>query len=127
MADVVHADGRRPPLRIYKRSTSDPAPQEVFMPDSLWYKLTKFIGWKRARGENVEPAAPLFISRCGRRVATRTLRYLFHLWQDRARFDRRFNFHALRHYADLRVMPSWVSVRASSMGAQAATAFLDAA
>lgn len=60
----------------------------ALLPDSAWYKLGKFIAWKRAQGESLEPTAPLFVSRRGLRIATRTLRHLFRLWQERAGFDR---------------------------------------
>jgi integrase len=100
VGDVIHADGRvrrRLALRVFKRSTTDPAPQELFLPDSLWRKLTKFMSWKSGSGESLEPDAPLFVSRRGQRVATRTLRHLFQVWQGRAGLDRRFTFHSLRH------------------------------
>ena len=108
VGDVLHEDGcvrRRIALRTFKRSSTEPATQEVFIPDSLFYKLGKLVSWKRGQGESLAPDAPLFVSRRGRRISTRTLRYLFAVWQRRAGFDRPFNFHALRHYADLRVMP----------------------
>lgn len=100
VGDVLHEDGRvrrRLVLRVFKRAAADPTPQEVFVPDSLWYKLTKFASWKRARGEGLEAEAPLFVSRIGERIATRTLRHLFGVWQRRAGFDRLFSFHSLRH------------------------------
>ena len=102
VGDLVHADGRvrrRLTLRVFKRSAKDPVPQEVFVPDAVWYKLTKFVAWKRGGGESLDPASPLFVSRRGRRLSTRTVRYLFRVWQERAGFDRPFNFHALRHTA----------------------------
>jgi len=102
VGDVLLDDGRvgrRIALRTFKRSSTEAATQEVFIPDSLWYKLRKLISWKRAHGESLKPAAPLFVSRRGRRISTRTLRYLFAVWQRRAGFDRAFNFHALRHTA----------------------------
>lgn len=102
VGDVLHEDGRvrrRITLRTFKRSAAKPAPQEVFLPDALWYKLGKFARWKRQRGESLEATAPLFLSLRGGRIATRTLRYLFRVWQQRAGFDRLFNFHALRHSA----------------------------
>jgi len=100
VGDVVHSDGRvrrRVALRVLKRASAEPAPQEVFVPDSLSYKLTRFMSWKRASSEELGPDSPLFVSRLGQRIATRTLRYLFHTWQERAGFDRRFHFHSLRH------------------------------
>jgi site-specific recombinase XerC len=102
VGDVLHDDGRvrrRIALRIFKRSSNEPATQEVFVPDSAWYKLGKLVAWKRTNAESLNADAPLFISRRGKRIATRTLRYLFRLWQERAGFDRAFSFHALRHSA----------------------------
>lgn len=90
---------RRVALRVFKRSTNDPAPQEVFIPDSARYKLEKFLRWKRARQESLAQEAPLFVSRLRRRLSKRQLRHVFHVWQDRAGFDRRHSFHALRHSA----------------------------
>ena len=100
VGDVAGDDGRirrRVTLRVFKRASDDPAPQEVFVPDALWYKLGKFLRWKRDQGESVAPDAPLFVSRRGKRIATRTLRHLFRVWQERAGLDRAFSFHSLRH------------------------------
>jgi len=100
VGDVVNEDGRvrrRIALRVFKRSTDEPATQEVFLPDATWYKLDKFLSWKRAHGESVATDAPLFLSRRKQRIALRTLRHLFHQWQARAGLDQTFNFHALRH------------------------------
>jgi integrase/recombinase XerC len=101
VGDVLHEDRlrRRIALRTFKRSSTKSATQEVFIPDSLSYKLGKLVSWKRGEGEGLDPAAPLFMSRRGRRISTRTLRYLFAVWQQRAGLDRPFNFHALRHTA----------------------------
>lgn len=65
VGDVVHDDGRvgrRLVLRVFKRATNDPAPQEVFVPDSLWYKLAKFVSWKRARRRPGGRRAPLCLA-----------------------------------------------------------------
>ncbi|NOU26371.1 MAG: site-specific integrase, partial [Polyangiaceae bacterium] len=62
VGDIVADDGRvrrRIALRVFKRSSAHPAPQQVFLPDATWYKLTKFLGWKRAQGESLAPDAPL--------------------------------------------------------------------
>jgi len=102
VGDIVHDDGRvrrRIELRVFKRCTDAPADQEVLIPDALWYKLSKFIAWKRQRDESVAAGAPLFVSRLGKRIATRTIRHMFRVWQERAGFDRPFNFHSLRHTA----------------------------
>ena len=92
-----HKVRRRISLRIFKRSTADPAPQQVFLPDACYYKLQKYLVWKRANGQSLAQDAPLFVSRLGRRLSTRQLRHAFHVWQERAELDRRFNFHSLRH------------------------------
>lgn len=100
LSDVLNEDGRvrrRIILRVFKRSTDEPAIQEIFLPDRVWHKLTKFVAWKRAEGESLAPDAPLFLSRRKQRIALRTIRHLFHRWQARAGFDQRFKFHALRH------------------------------
>jgi integrase len=86
-------------LRVFKKAAKDPAAQEAFLPDALVYKLKKYLRWKAQGGESLAPDAPLFVSRLGRRLATRTVRFKFKLWQERAAFDRSFSFHSLRHSA----------------------------
>ena len=46
---------RRIALRIFKHSSTESATQEVFIPDSLWYKLGKLVSWKRTSGESLVP------------------------------------------------------------------------
>jgi hypothetical protein len=56
VGDVLHENGRvrrRIALRTFKRSSTEPATQEVFIPDSLWYKLGKLVSWKRGQGESL--------------------------------------------------------------------------
>jgi integrase/recombinase XerC len=102
VGDILHDDGhirRRIVLRVFKRASAEPAPQEIIVADSTWYKLTKFIAWKRGRGEGVGAASPLFVSRRGLRIATRTIRHMFRVWQKRAGLDRLVGFHSARHSA----------------------------
>jgi site-specific recombinase XerC len=102
VGDILHPDGRvrrRFPLRTFKRSTDEPARQDCYVPDGTWHKLTKFVQWKRAERQSLAPDAPLFVSRLGQRIAKRTLRYVFRVWQQRAGFDYVYNFHSLRHTA----------------------------
>lgn len=102
VGDVVTNDGRirrRIALRVFKRSAAEPAAQEVFLPDGTFYKLGKFLGWKRSHGQSLAPDAPLFLSSRRNRIATRTLRYMFRLWQTRAGVDQVKGFHGLRHSA----------------------------
>ncbi len=88
---------RRVELRVFKRACADPAPQEVFLPDAVFYKLTKYLGWKATRGESLAPDAPLFVSRNHRRLSARMLREAFRVWQERAGLERHFRFHDVRH------------------------------
>jgi integrase/recombinase XerC len=114
VGDVVDARGqvkRRITLRIFKRCTDDPAPQEVFLPDSAFYKLGKFLHWKKKRGESLEPAVPLFVSRNDSRLSTRMIRMAFRTWQERAGFERFFTFHQLRHTACTNVYRSRRDIR----------------
>jgi len=102
VGDVFGPDGnsrRRVQLSVFKRSNDDDAMQEVVLPDNLRAKLDKFRGWKKRRGESLEAEAPLFVSRNGNRLSSRQLRHLFHQWQERAGFERRLSFHAVRHTA----------------------------
>jgi site-specific recombinase XerD len=86
-------------LRVFKRSSDSPANQEVVLPDALRTKLDRLFRWKRSVGECLDRDAPVFISRRGNRLSARQLREVFHVWQERAGFERRLNFHALRHTA----------------------------
>ncbi len=73
---------------------------DVFMPDSLVRKLRRFWAWKTRKGEGLESQNPLFCSQGGRRrISKRRVQFAFRTWQIRARFDRLYPFHALRHTA----------------------------
>jgi len=102
VGDVFDGAGRakrRVQLRVFKRSNDDASSQEIILPDALRSKLDKFYRWKKQRGESLAADAPMFVSRNGNRLSDRQLRDLFHKWQIRAGFERRFGFHALRHSA----------------------------
>ena len=70
---------------------------EVFLPARLITKLRRFLAWKRRVGQSLEKDAPLFVSAQGRRLSPRAAQWRFAWWQRRAGFDRRYNFHCLRH------------------------------
>src|SRR5262245_4547199 len=97
----VSPDGRE----VRTRVTLDPATTkggrrgEVFLPKRLIPKLRAFLVWKVAHRESVEPDAPLFVSGQRRRLSPRAAQWRFAWWQARAGFDRRYNFHCLRHSA----------------------------
>lgn len=101
--DVFDARGKantRVQLKVFKRSNADEESQEVFLPDTLRYKLEKYYRMRKAANpEHVLPSAPLFVSREGNRISERQLRHAFGEWQKRAGFTRKFSFHHLRHTA----------------------------
>jgi site-specific recombinase XerC len=71
----------------------------VFLPARLVPKLKRFLSWKRSNGQALDADAPLFLSGQGRRLSPRAAQWRFAWWQQHAGFDRRYNFHALRHSA----------------------------
>src|SRR5262245_56843357 len=95
----VSPDGRV----VRRRVVLDPATTkggrrgEVFLPARLIPKLRRFLAWKAADGESVASDAPLFVFSQGRRLSPRAAQWRFAWWQARAGFDRRYNFHCLRH------------------------------
>ena len=102
VGDVFDRDGkarRRLTLRVFKRSSDEADLQEVVLPDGVRAKLDKLHRWKKGNGENLGADAPVFVSRKGNRLSARQLRHAFKVWQERAGFERSFNFHALRHTA----------------------------
>jgi len=90
---------RRLALRVFKRSSKEPAPQEVLLPDVVRAKLEKLLAARKRAGDLITPTTPVFLSRLGRRLSARQLRHAFAVWQERAGFERHFHFHALRHTA----------------------------
>jgi integrase/recombinase XerC len=102
VGDVFDIDGharRHVKLRVFKRASEHPAPQEIALNDTVRAKLDRLLRLRRAAGEELGPHSPIFVSRLGRRLSKRRLREMFALWQERAGLERRFNFHALRHTA----------------------------
>ena len=95
----VSPDGRQVRRRVVLAVTKAGRRGEVFLPARLIPKLRRFLAWKHAHGESLEPDAPLFMSSQGRRLSPRAAQWRFAWWQERAGFDRRYNFHALRHSA----------------------------
>ncbi len=72
---------------------------DVFLPDRLVAKLMRFWGWKRERGEDLSPTAPLFCNQSRRRISKRRVQHAWAAWQRKAGFDLVYPFHALRHTA----------------------------
>ena len=86
-------------LRVFKRASDTPPAQEIVLSETVRAKLDKLLKQKRTDGHAVLPESPVFVSREGNRLSCRQLRHAFAVWQQRAGFERRFNFHSLRHTA----------------------------
>jgi integrase/recombinase XerC len=106
--DVLTKEGkvrRTIQLQHFKgqRREKDPSSQRVILPDATFYKLEKWIAVRRktriAQEKKWLIVGPLFFSNEGRRLHPRSMRDAFYTWQERAGFDHRYNFHALRHTA----------------------------
>jgi site-specific recombinase XerC len=100
VGDVFALDGAtRVRVRIRKEIAKGGRAADVFLPDRLVAKLKRFWRWKRERGEDLAPDAPLFCNQSGRRISKRRVQFAWAMWQRRAGFDRVYGFHALRHTA----------------------------
>lgn len=89
-------------LRTYKRVRGTAAAaQYVRLSDAAFYKLQKYVDATFVDvGHKPAAAAPLFMSRKGRRrLSTKAVRTMFHTWQRRAGFSKLHGFHILRHTA----------------------------
>jgi len=96
--DLVTPEGRiRGRVRLRPETTKCDRGGEVFIPESLQRKLREYVQAEAARRPAWGPESPLFASNRGRRISGRTVQHSFRVWQQRAGFDRRYNFHALRH------------------------------
>ena len=100
VGDVFASDGTpRVRVRVRKEIAKGSRAADVFLPDRLVVKLKRFWRWKRERGEDVAPNAPLFCNPSRARISKRRVQLAWTTWQRRAAFDRTYGFHALRHTA----------------------------
>lgn len=93
-------------LRIYKghkRSKRRAARQKVALSSHTRELLGRFYEVKRSFGQSLAADAPLFLSRCGRRLSTRTVRHWFARWKLAADVANARGFHGLRHTAVTRM------------------------
>ena len=97
----VYAPDRTPRVRVRVRREIAKRGRagDVFLPDKLIPKLARFWKWKKRRGENLDPTAPLFCAQSGRRLSRRRVQFAWRAWQHRTGFDRLYPFHCLRHSA----------------------------
>ena len=100
VGDVFTPDGTpRVRVRVRGEIAKGGRAADVFLPDRLVAKLKRFWRWKRERGEDLCPDAPLFSNQSGRRISKRRVQFAWATWQRRAGFDRVYGFHCLRHSA----------------------------
>ena len=98
VGDVFAADGTpRVRVRVRAAIAKGDRAADVFLPDRLVAKLRRFWRWKRERGEDLAPDAPLFANQSRRRISKRRVQHAWTGWQRRAGFDRTYGFHSLRH------------------------------
>lgn len=105
--DPAPPKGKRPGKKSERRPR--PKPQYVMVADVVASKLARYLAWRfssRTSGRltpretrAIDPSAPLFLSREGNRIATRTIRHLWREWQKEARIRPPYPFHRLRHTA----------------------------
>jgi integrase/recombinase XerC len=100
VGDVYGPDGTpRVRVRVRKEIAKGGRVADVFLPDRLVAKLKRFWRWKRERGEDIAPDAPLFANQSRRRVSKRRVQFAWRTWQAKAGFDRLYPFHCTRHTA----------------------------
>ena len=98
VGDVYAPDGTpKVRVRVRREIAKGGRAGDVFLPDRLVTKLVRFWKWKKRRGEQLEPNAPLFCAQSGRRLSKRRVQCMWRQWQGRAGFDRLYPFHSLRH------------------------------
>jgi len=83
--------------------------REVFIPQELKAHLKAFLTWRKARGEEVSDAAPMFTGQRGPLTRNGVWRVVKGLMAA-VGLDPRYATHSCRHYADLRTMPDRVTV-----------------
>lgn len=104
VADLFDGRGRarkHVELRVFKTSNKDDSQQHITLSDRIREKLEKLLAQliREHGADSITADSPVFVSREGNRLSERMLRHAFGVWQERAGFERRFTFHALRHTA----------------------------
>ena len=100
VGDVFFPDGRpRLRVRIRPEIAKGGRTGDVFLPDALEPKLTRFLEYKIEHRERLDPTSPLLCGISRRRISPRRLQVLFHNWQRMAGLDQSYPFHSLRHTA----------------------------
>lgn len=109
---------KRVRLRVYKTSNSRAEQQVVTLNDRIREKLLAHREWMERAGFETGPDDPVFCSNRKQRIADRTIRHMFGLWQERASIDRPLPFHSLRHTACTNVWRATHDMRLTQMFAR---------
>jgi len=100
VGDVFAPDGTpKTRVRIRAEIAKGRRAGDVFLPDRLVPKLRRFWRYKKQRGEDLAPDAPLLCNQSRRRISKRRVQFAWRTWQQRAGFDRLYPFHSARHTA----------------------------
>ncbi len=98
VGDVYRVDGTpKARIRVRREIAKRGTAGDVFVPEMLAPKLTRFWQFKVDRGEGVDAGDPLLCAQSRRRISPRRVQFAWRQWQQRAGFDRLYPFHALRH------------------------------
>lgn len=105
VGDVRGGKGVRTIVPLRPETTKGNKPRDIIIPESTRRKVAAYLSWKEKRGEPLDDAAPLFVSRGGGRggrkgggrLSIRSAEHLFTRWQKAAGFERHVHFHVLRH------------------------------
>jgi integrase len=76
----------------------------VYFPKIIREHLARFVRIKGKDGEDIEPEAPLFMSREGTRLSSRQAQREFKRWMKEAGIEGRLTPHALRHTAATKLL-----------------------
>jgi len=87
VGDVFAPDGSpRVRVRVRKEIAKGGRAADVFLPDRLVAKLTRFWRWKRERGQTLDADAPLFANQSRTRISKRRVQHAWAGWQRKAGF-----------------------------------------
>ena len=97
----VSPDGKKIQWRVPldPKTTKGGRGGTAFLVAGVRKEVRRLLSWKRRVGESLDPRAPLFRSRQGRRVSLRRIQFVFREWQTAAGFETLYPFHSLRHSA----------------------------